>query len=390
MIRPDPVSAPPMAELVFEFTAPRKHDEGGLHRAAARARVSYRLTGAGSSRARVEGPWIDFIAPLGPIEARELAWYLESYPGWPFGTFKDRARKLEASLPRWGRQLFDALPGLADQAQAVRGFRDGKGHPRGQPIERRVTVLVDDRGGDGEAAAMLLALPWELVADERGYLFEGKLRARVRRKLPSTEAMEPAEPRLPLRVLLVLARPEEPGVSFLDPRASALPLMEALEDLGDDVALTVLAEGTVSALRRALEAGEREGRPHQVVHFDGHGGYDRKTGRGQLCFEDTEDAAQGNLERQADWGERGRCGGEPTDGPTRVVARFGETLRTSGADSARALLPEATEVSDELAPILRALQAILAGSRDPTLADDPSLDPADAVELALLLESLSG
>ncbi len=103
------------------------------------------------------------------------------------------------------------------------------------------------------------------------------------RKLPSTEAIEAAEPRLPLRVLLVLARPEEPGVSFLDPRASALPLATAIEDLGDDVALTVLAEGTVKALREALDAGEREERPFQVVHFDGHGVYDKKTGLGRLC-----------------------------------------------------------------------------------------------------------
>ncbi len=287
---------PPMAELVLEFTAPRKHELGGLHRAAARARTSYRPPGGSRG---VDGPWTDFLAPLGPIEAGELTWYLESYREWPFGPFKDRARKLEESLPRWGRLLFDALPGLADQAQAARAFRDGKGNPAGQPIERRITILVDDRGGDGEAAAMLLALPWELLADDRGYLFEGKLRARVRRKLPSTEAIEAAEPRLPLRVLLVLARPEEPGVSFLDPRASALPLARAIEDLGDDVELTVLADGTVKALRDALDAGEREGRSYQVVHFDGHGIYDRKTGLGRLCFEDAEDAAKGLLERGA-------------------------------------------------------------------------------------------
>jgi CHAT domain-containing protein len=61
----------------------------------------------------------------------------------------------------------------------------------------------------------------------------------------------------------------------------------------------VLSEGTVRALREALDAGEREGRPYQVVHFDGHGIYDRKTGLGRLCFEDAEDAAKGLLERKA-------------------------------------------------------------------------------------------
>jgi hypothetical protein len=163
----------PMAEIVLELAAPCKQEVAGLPRAAARARVSYIAPGAARG---VDGPWMDFVAPLGPVEAGELAWYLESYPEWPFGPFKDRARKLEESLLRWGRQLFDALPGQADQAQAARAFRDGQG-PAGQPIERRITILVDDRGGDGEAAAMLLALPWELLADDRGYLFEGKLTA---------------------------------------------------------------------------------------------------------------------------------------------------------------------------------------------------------------------
>ena len=259
--------------------------------------MSYRP--AGTARG-VDGAWTDFIAPIGPIEAEELAWYLESYVVWPFGTFRDRARKIEESLPRWGRMLFDALPGQTGQAQAARDWRDGKGSPAGERIERRVTILVDARDADGEAAAMLLALPWELLADGDGYLFEGKLRARVRRMLPSDRTLEAAEPRLPLRVLLVLARPEEPGVSFIDPRASALSLVEALDDLGGDVELTVLGEGTVSALREALEKGDREGRPYQVVHFDGHGVYDRKTGLGQLCFEDAEDARKGLLVRKVD------------------------------------------------------------------------------------------
>ena len=37
----------------------------------------------------------------------------------------------------------------------------------------------------------------------------------------------------------------------------------------------------------------------------------------------------------------------------------------------------------------RALQAILAGQRDPTLADDPDVDLIDAAELLLLLETLN-
>ena len=39
-------------------------------------------------------------------------------------------------------------------------------------------------------------------------------------------------------------------------------------------------------------------------------------------------------------------------------------------------------------PVLVALRAILAGNRDPALADDPALDYDDAAEILLLLERL--
>ena len=41
-----------------------------------------------------------------------------------------------------------------------------------------------------------------------------------------------------------------------------------------------------------------------------------------------------------------------------------------------------------LGPVLVALRAILAGNRDPALADDPALDFDDAAEILLLLERL--
>jgi tetratricopeptide (TPR) repeat protein len=81
-------------------------------------------------------------------------------------------------------------------------------------------------------------------------------------------------------------------------------------------------------------------------------------------------------------------GGEPMTGPNRLIVAFGQTLRTAGPDAARTLLPDPTRVPDNLVPAIRALQAIAAGSRDPALADEPTLFPMHAVELALLLESL--
>ncbi|MFO0758973.1 MAG: CHAT domain-containing protein [Byssovorax sp.] len=295
--RVDPLPAPPMAELLIELEEPKIHEEAGTRRAAARARVRYVPAGEGRG---VNGQAVNFVAPLGAIEAADLRWYLEDYGIWPFGVFKKRATGIEDNLKVWGKKLFDAVLGRAEGSEAFKAWRGVDN------VDRRVTVMVDDRGpeegraGRLEASAMLLALPWELLADEGGYLFEGRLRARVRRMLPSERAMVAAEPRLPLRILLVLARPEDKSASFIDPRASAIPLAEALEGLGESVELSVLSAGTMKALREALDAAERAGKAYQVVHFDGHGVYDAERGLGRLCFEKADDVDKGLLVREAE------------------------------------------------------------------------------------------
>jgi CHAT domain-containing protein len=42
-------------------------------------------------------------------------------------------------------------------------------------------------------------------------------------------------------------------------------------------------------LREALQKGDDAGEPFDVIHFDGHGVYDREHGLGALCFEDPQD-----------------------------------------------------------------------------------------------------
>jgi tetratricopeptide (TPR) repeat protein len=294
-----PAPAPLLEELVISFSDARIEDSGGRRRAAARFRIVHDpAQGAGSRSA-----WHDFESPLGPLELEEIRWYLERYPGWPFGTFRDRARALESKLPEWGRQLYDLTLGAG--AAQTSAWRRPSGH------DQRVVVEVDDPGpaeGNGSGAAALLALPWELLADDEGYLFEGQLRARVVRRIPRETSKEPLPAADRLRVLLVIARPEEQGVDFLDPRASARPLIEALSPLGHRAELKVLADGTFPALRDALTQAEAAGRPFHVVHFDGHGIYDQRAGLGRLCFEHPEDARGNKLQRRAELVESDRLG----------------------------------------------------------------------------------
>lgn len=298
-----PAPAPPVEELVLSFTDARIEESEGRHRAAGRFRVEHRPAQGPGSRSAAG----DFVSPLGPLENEEIRWYLERYPGWPFGTFRERALALEAKLPEWGRALYGATLALA--AGPVRDWARAKGGAH------RVVLEVDDPapaagspGADGTGAAALLALPWELLADDEGYLFEGALKARVVRRLPRGTSLDPLPAADRLRVLLVLSRPEEEGVAFLDPRASAVPLIAALAPLGRRAELTVLEDGTLPALREALEKAEAEGRPFQVVHFDGHGVYDPTVGLGMLCFEDPADAKAHRLERRAELVDAGRLG----------------------------------------------------------------------------------
>ena len=96
----------------------------------------------------------------------------------------------------------------------------------------------------------------------------------------------------PIRILLVSARPEDEACGYIDHRASALPLVEAMESLPGLVRLHVLSPPTLPALREELDRARSERQPYHVVHFDGHGVYDRTVGLGGLCFERPEDVGK--------------------------------------------------------------------------------------------------
>ncbi len=238
-----------------------------------------------------------FTAPLGPIEAEDLRWYLEEFFRWPVGVFKERADAIAARLPQWGKLLFDEAAKTDSAKETLNAWRNA-----GDGAERRFSVMVDSELPDGanaedqaaanEAASILLSLPWELLHDGRGFLFRGNNPVRVRRRLPNRNPQKSVTRELPIRILLVSPRPEEKGVAYLDHRVSAKPLVEAVEALGELAKLTILSPATFAALQAELTHAADSGQPYDVVHFDGHGVYDRKIGLGGLCFEDPRDAVK--------------------------------------------------------------------------------------------------
>jgi tetratricopeptide (TPR) repeat protein len=290
----------PLEELVLELTDLRMAERDGVQRASARARLVYHPATKGQREVASAETW-RLHAPIGPIEAEELRWYLEKYAVWPSGYFRDRARKVEKSLAEWGRLLHDQAMPPAHTANVAQAWAKVGGE-----AGRRFSVQVDPAVEAGapetevaaarEAATLLLGLPWELMHDGDAYLFQGARPTRVRRRLPNTRVLDVPVVAPPIRILLVTARPEDEACGYIDHRASALPLVEAMESLPGLVDLHLLDPPTLPALREELDRARRAGRPFHVVHFDGHGVYDRRVGLGGLCFERPEDT--GKLEKR--------------------------------------------------------------------------------------------
>jgi len=295
--------AEPNEELVLELTDLKFHEQDGIRRASARARLVYEPAKQGQREVASAQTW-RLVAPIGPIEAEELRWYLEKYAVWPSHYFEDRARKLEANLVTWGRLLHETAMPVAYTANVVNAWARIGDH-----AGRRFSVYVDTALEAGaseadvatacEAATLLLSLPWELLHDGNGYLFQGARPTRVRRRLPNTEARDVAVVATPIRILLVTARPEDEACGYIDHRASALPLVEAMESLPGLVKIHVLSPSTLPALREELDRARSHREPYHVVHFDGHGVYDRTVGLGGLCFELPEDSGKLQERRHA-------------------------------------------------------------------------------------------
>jgi tetratricopeptide (TPR) repeat protein len=296
-----PMLAPetrPMDELLLELTEPRIIEQDGVRRAAARARLKY--VPAGKGNREVEGTFI-FTAPLGPIEKEELSWYLERYYFWPTGLFKEQAKKVEALLPKWGGLLYQTVFDHPTVREVLAAWEKPN-----HKAERRFTVFVDEQWiaeADDEteektkkikeakeAATLLLTLPWELLHHGKGYLFQGAKPVQVRRRLPHRQRLDTMTVEPPIRILLVSPRPEDEAAGYIDHRISALPLVEALESLGDLVQMKVLSPPTFPAFEQELTDALEAGTPYHVVHFDGHGVFSKKMGLGGLCFEDPQDS----------------------------------------------------------------------------------------------------
>ncbi|MBT9311334.1 CHAT domain-containing protein [Leptothoe kymatousa] len=289
------VDVEPLAELLLELTDPKIKQQEDTRRAEATATLTY-IPADGSRR--IESRRYRFKSPLGPLVLEDISWYIESYCHWPTGVFKQRAEKTEINLPQWGQALFQSALGSEVAREPLTEWLRSSG-------SRRFSVQVDADPPAGTedselaqirvAASELLTLPWETMHDGTGYLAQGANGARVRRRLPNRARTETLEADLPIRVLLISPRPEvsDTGnpVSYIDHRVSGQALVQAVENLGEDlVKVDILQPPTLAAMATALQKARAEDDPYEIVHFDGHGVYDQQVGLGALCFEDPKDS----------------------------------------------------------------------------------------------------
>jgi hypothetical protein len=222
--------AEPVEELVLELTDLKFHEQDGVRRASARALLVYQPGTPGQREVQSTASW-RFIAPLGPTETEELRWYLEKYAIWPGEYFRDRARRVEESLVKWGQILYALALPSSHTTNVMRAWARIN-----NDAARRFSVHVDaeveagaphaDEVAAREAATLLLSLPWELLHDRESFLFQGAKPTLVRRRLPNTRVLDAPVVATPIRILFISARPEDEACGYLDHRASALPLVE--------------------------------------------------------------------------------------------------------------------------------------------------------------------
>jgi hypothetical protein len=200
------------------------------------------------------------VAPLGPIEADDIRWYLEDYAVWPGRHFAGRAQRIELDLAAWGQALHRAALPAEHTANVLQAWS------RIAPnAERRFSVHLApdveagapeaDQAEAREAAVALLGLPWELLHDGERFLFQGARPTRVRRRLPNKGVYEVSVVAPPIRILLVTARPDDEACGYIDHRVSAKALVDAVEALGGLVEPNQLRPPTLAALGDALQSG---------------------------------------------------------------------------------------------------------------------------------------
>lgn len=210
---------------------------------------------------------VDFAAPLTDADRDDIRWYLEVYgTQYTIDLDDDRAGRIAGKFKAWGEALFDAVLSGKHASRLFWNFYENLGGDGG--------LITIDAG-----APAVLSLPWELLCVEGKHLVHEYPHVSVRRRLTGaggTGRRFTPESKDTLHLLFVVSRPK--GAGFIDPRADAMAVMDALEENAPGrVTVEFLRPATLDNLTRRLR---RRGPEHRnkptvdILHFDGHGVFD--------------------------------------------------------------------------------------------------------------------
>jgi len=251
----------PLEELLLELTDPRIVEKDGTRRAQASAKLTYYPSTKGKREVTSEGRFV-FTSPLGPIESEELSWYLERYYSWPTGVFKQRAQKVEQQLPMWGKAIYEAVLNNERVREVLIAWNSAA-----SKAARRFTVYVDPnwQKGQNRTNKQLPMKPrpcYSVYPGASARWTRLPVSWRQTRFSPSPVAQRRflegtvAEPPIRIRWSVPDLRTNAQAISITV--FSALPLVSALETLGEMTELTMLSPPTFPALSAELQRARQE------------------------------------------------------------------------------------------------------------------------------------
>jgi len=216
---------------------------------------------------------LPFVNPITDKNLHDLQWYVETYGAHSLGDPDDsEAARIKKQLPAWGKALFSAV---FTEREAQRRFNEFQ---EAEEENRLLTISAEHPS--------ILALPWELLHDSAAqddtYLFHEQPSISIRRRVAGVgkgrKVYRPA-PKDALHLLFAVSRPDDVG--FLDPRADSLPVLDAIDkEAPGRITWEFLRPATLDALLERL--GDSEKTPVDILHFDGHGVFDRHGGLPEL------------------------------------------------------------------------------------------------------------
>jgi hypothetical protein len=182
-------------------------------------------------------------------------------------------------LRAFGQDLFESL----FVGAARRLYDVARSEQRDRPLNIVLTCTVP----------WLAAKPWEFAFDpsRRKFLATEEVHF-TRNVLTAVPAQRIAPRAAPLRLLLVAAQPKGvAGLALEEEEARMKQSFRALIDAGL-VTVDVLMDATPTALHDRIQARDREGARYDIVHFAGHGLFDRDANAGKLLFVGVEGGVQ--------------------------------------------------------------------------------------------------